>query len=385
MTLRVLRVLARANLGGPARQCAELAREIPAFGIHQMLAVGRTDRSREVEVDLADLAGRGRVLTVEQAEQLGTEASGVVRIPALRSAIDLAGDIESVAGLVRLARRFRPDVIHSHTSKAGLLSAAVARLVRVPLVHTYHGHVLAGYFARPVSRVIAGVETLLNRQRAAVVCVSESCATELFEMGVVAKHRLMVVPPVIRGPNPAITNARQQLGIPDHALAIAFAGRLVDIKDPRLFVAVVERLVPLCRAAGRPLAARVFGSGPLRPSLEQAAESLPIDLVGPEPRFRELLPAFDRLVVTSKREGLPLVAVEALMAGVPVVATSAPGLTDLAGPGVTLVASRCPEQLAEACLAPSSVEHERIAKLVHRHHPRRIAGELAGIYRGLVG
>ncbi|MDP6423870.1 MAG: glycosyltransferase family 4 protein [Planctomycetota bacterium] len=344
--MRVLRILTRANLGGPARQVVALHEAFRQLG-HEHLSVVGSLGDGETELPLPD--------------------HGFVRVRGLVTRIDPAGDLIAANALRRIVRDFRPDVIHTHTAKAGMLGAAVAR--RVPLAHTYHGHVLKDYFGRAKSAAFRIIERRLCRRRDLVTCVSESCGRELVELGVIAPGAWRHVPPALRlAQAPAL---RHEVAA---GLRIAWCGRLVPIKDPSLLVGVTEELARLVAR----VEVHVFGSGPLSSVLEDRSD-LPFVLRGPCPDLPELLAGFDAMLFTSKREGLPLAAVEALHAGVPIVGPRVRGLLDLEGPGVRLVA-RDAGALARSCLDPPRVPGRRRELLRTTHDPCRIARALLEEY-----
>ena len=412
--MRVLRVLTRANLGGPARQCALLHRPLRECGVQELVVHGRVDGD-ESEHRLQPR------LTREEFHDLGETASGFLRVEHLTRRVDPASDIESLSELLAIARRFRPQVVHTHTSKAGWIGALLAMRLRVPLVHTFHGHVLSDYFGKLSSKALVQIERLAARRRALAICVSTSCGRELEDFGVLERDAWTRVPPAVVGAPPLAparrTLLREQLGLRSDAFAIAWAGRFVPIKNPELALRTVSgRRGPLAK---RDVQLLFFGDGPLRAGLEAQcvegalapfaattrAESLAsnaagfeshdgswsrerrvaVAFQGADPAFPVLLPAFDVALSTSRREGLPLSAVEALIAGVPLAGTRAPGLIDLQGDGVTLV-EEDPRMLAGACIAasqsPPSASRRR--QLIEEHDPERIAGLLAAAYESLL-
>lgn len=348
--LRLLRILARANLGGPARQLRALAPFWPELGIDEVCVTGSVPQD-ETELSLASST----------------------RVASLGPGIDPASDLEALRAILRIARAFGPDLIHTHTAKAGLLGVVVGRRLGLAVVHSYHGHVLRDYFAPARERVLRRIERALARRRAGAFCVSQSCGDELVELGILDAY--LHVPPAVEAPTSLA--GRAELGIPSDALAVAWCGRLVGVKDPDLFAATVRELAA---TSPRPLFAACFGSGPMRERIESEPR---ITCFGPREDFPRLVGAFDVLLMTSKREGMPLAAIEALLQGVPVVGPRVPGLVDLAGPGTCLTERDAPS-LAAACLRADHVPQSRRRTLGQMHDPRRVAERFAQHYRGLV-
>jgi len=401
--LRVLRILGRCNLGGPARQLRALRPELERRGVRELLVSGLLEEG-ETALDTGH-----EILGIEEALRRGPEASGRVRLPCLGRTPRPGGDLRALWILSRLVRSFRPRILHSHTWKAGLIAALLPRgPERAARVHHWHGHVFEGYGNPTASALLRAGERRLKRRRDLVCCVSESCRRELRALGLLGPGRVEVLPPAVPapdrilfhgeggagagapdrspGPGSGLRRAlRRRLGLPERAFVPVFLGRFVEIKAPLLFVDCLRALLD----RGIEVRALAFGAGPLEGRMQAAAEGLPLAFPGPDPGAPDLLPAADVCVLPSRREGLPLAAVEALMRGIPVVGRRVPGLVDLEGPGVTLVPpgreDRLGEDLAEACLRAPEVPPALQRTLRLRHDPARIAGRLLALYRGLCG
>jgi glycosyltransferase involved in cell wall biosynthesis len=373
--VKVARILTRPNLGGPARQMVALWHAQRALGVRTLLLVGRCGPD-ETTLDLA-AAGipECRLAEVGRAPA-GLE--GFCVLPCLGRRIGALADLRALAALRRLLRRFDPDVVHTHTSKAGLLGrlAAPAGAVRA---HTFHGLVLRDYAGPLRSAAAAFVERRLARRSELLFAVSASCRRELAEHGIGAP--VAVVPPAVRtaafaGADRAACRARLGGG---RGPAIGFVGRLVPIKRPGLFVALA-RALPQVEAF-------VIGDGPLRGALERDA---PPNLrwLGARADAADLLPGLDLLVLPSRREGFPVAAVEAAAAGIRTVGFAVPGLVDLAEfPGVArlvedgsglcglLAATRDLLALGPPPAGPGAAE------LCALTDPPRVAGLLLDAYR----
>lgn len=322
--LKVVRVIARLNVGGPARQCLLLDGLLRARGWEQVLATGELDAGEAGVLDREPELGRG---------------AHVVRIPGLGRRISLADDARALGALVSLLRRERPDVVHTHTAKAGALGRVAARIARVPVVvHTFHGHVLSGYFGRVGSWLATRVERALARLADRLVVLSPLQETELADRFAVAPREKFVVVPLGRdlerfeqagpaaGSRPTF---RESLGLASETPVLAFVGRLVPIKDPRTL------LEALARAKGE--AAKsvllVAGSGPLEDDVRAWARELGLEarvrLLGWRNDLDAILAASTALVLSSRNEGTPLAIIEALAAGTPVVSTAVGGVPDM--------------------------------------------------------
>ena len=314
--LRVLRVLTRPNLGGPTRQAIALWHSQRAEGVETLLVTGTVGPE---EAALApDEHGVPRV-------EFGRLGTGWLQLEELRRGVDLLGDLRAQRQVRRLVRSFCPDVVHTHTSKAGAVGRRAAFAEGAPVVaHTFHGHVLQDYFGRLSSALLRRLERRLARRTDLLFAVSDSCADELAACGVAERGRFVVTPPAVAS-SPRITRgaARARLGLARGAWVAAAVGRLVPIKRLDHFVDVV---------AGDPaLRGDILGDGPLRAALAERGRRACGDrlrLLGSQAEAGSLLAAYDVLVLPSVREGCPLVAVEAFAAGVPVVGYDVPGVRD---------------------------------------------------------
>lgn len=371
---RVLRILTRPNVGGPTRQMIALWHAFAALGQRTLLAVGECHGEAAI-----DLAAHG-IPPVDLA-RVTPESAGFVVVPSLRRAVHPWHDLRARAQLARLTRAFRPDVVHTHTSKAGALGRAVARRAGVPVIaHTFHGHVLKDYFAGWRARLALRLERRLAARTDLLFAVSRSCADELAELGVAAAARFAVVPPAvdvaafIAGDR---ARARAELGLPADAFVLGFVGRLVPIKRPGLFADVVAR----CPGS----IGLVFGDGPLAAQLPFGPR---LRQLGATDRLAALLPACDALVFTSVREGCPLAAVEAFAAGVVVVGLDVPGVHDVLGPwgaGVLVPEAEGAAGLAAALLRlrdgmQRSILVDDALAALPRFAPARVARTLLDAY-----
>jgi len=371
-----MRVLTRPNVGGPARQMAALWHACAARGWQTLLVVGVCDG--EPEFDL-QAAGVPRLAP----DAVDLDSAGFVVVPSLRRGVRPWSDVLAEWRIGKLIEAFVPDVVHTHTSKAGALGRRAARDGDVPVVaHTFHGHVLRDYFGLWPSAVVRVAEWWLARRTDLLFAVSPSCRAELAAMRVAPAARIEVLPPAVDvrafTGGPAVrARARARLGLQEGQFVLGFVGRLVPIKRPEAFAAVVARIAD---SVGL-----VFGDGPLRTEVEGVPR---VRLLGAVPDLHELLPACDVLVLPSVREGLPLAAVEAFAAEVPVVGYDVPGVRDALaewGHGVLVDEATGVEGLAEACAALRSAERRAAIAAaarpaVARFDPDAVAAQLVAAY-----
>ncbi|MDR7608740.1 MAG: glycosyltransferase [Armatimonadota bacterium] len=329
---RVLHVITRLVVGG--------AQE------NTLLTVGGLQaRGYEVELAAGPETGSEGVLPVP-------EAIVFHRIPTLVREIRPVADLRALWDLYRLMRRGY-DVVHTHTSKAGVLGRIAARLARVPVVvHTPHGHVYHGYGGRVRSRLFAWVERVLARWTDVLVALTESERREHLAEKVGRPEQWRVVPSGVeieRYRKPTSLR-RSDLGLPEPSFVVGCVARLVPVKGIEDAIAATARLVDLTP----PVHLVLVGDGPQRGVLQKLAEQLGVrervHFLGLRRDVPDLLPVFDILVLPSRNEGMGRVLVEAQAAGVPVVAARVGGVPDLVAEGLTgrLVPPGDPAALAAA-------------------------------------
>lgn len=379
--VRVVRLFSRLNVGGPAIHVILLTAGLVARGYRTRLVVG-TEASREGSL-------------TDRAAQHGIALD---HVPALGREIRPLRDLLSLFLVWRLIRRFRPHVVHTHTAKAGVLGRLAARAAGVPVVvHTFHGHVLKGYFGPLKTAFFRRVERLLARSTDVVVAVSDSVKRDLVEMGIAPEARVRVIPlglevAALAGPLPSGALVREAGGTP--GLRVGIVGRLVPIKDVGTFLraaAIVRKSLPACRFS-------VVGDGPERFLLETEAGRLGIrEAVHFHGWHAEVGPVYgdlDLVVNCSRNEGTPVALIEALAAGRRVVATDVGGNRDLLGGGAhgVLVPPGNAEALAEAIVealgagAEGALARARAGQryVLERHTPERLLDDIDALYRELL-
>jgi glycosyltransferase involved in cell wall biosynthesis len=327
-------VIARMNIGGPA--------------YHVSLLSGRLDPECYETLLVAGRPGPGEGSFEGLARRYGARLEP---LPSLSPEIDPRADLRALLELRAIVRRFRPHIVHTHTAKAGALgrtAALVAAIRPRPLiVHTYHGHVLEGYFGRAVTAGYRGVERGLARFSDRLIGVSQATVDDLVRLRVAPRERFAVVPLGLELDRFLSLEPRSAPADGD-AVAL-YAGRLVPIKRVDLLLAAVAR----ARRGGAGLRLVVLGDGELRPSLEQLARRLGIagsvEFLGYREDVGPHLAAADMAVLSSANEGTPVALIEAAAAARPLVGTRVGGVADVVAPGTgRLVASGDEEGLATA-------------------------------------
>ena len=384
--LSIVHVIARLNVGGAALHVLQLAREQERRGHHVLVVAGTLAEGEESMEYIAD--------------ELGV---GVLKLPVLQRPLSVRADTSAILQLRELIRQRQPDVLHTHTAKAGatgrLGALAAGRARPRAVVHTYHGHVLSGYFSRRWERVFRRIERLLAHATGRLVAVSDEVRDDLVAFGVAPAERFTVVPYGFDLPEwgPADEKARRrvrgELGLADDTLAIGWAGRLTAIKRPLDLV----RTLRAVRDDGVEAVLVLVGDGEDRPGVEALARDLGVSehcrLVGFQQRIREWYAAADLSLLTSANEGTPVVAIESLAAERPVVATRAGGTATVVTDGesgyLLPVGDTAGLALRVAELARDPELRARLgrngaADVRTRFATGRMADELEAVYRQLL-
>ncbi len=335
--MRIARIIGRLNVGGPARHAISLTAGLDPARFVTTLITGVAER------DEGDLSAEARACGVQP-----------VVIPELGPRIQFGRDVLALGKLVRLLRRLRPDLVHTHTAKAGALGRVAARLVGVPIiVHTFHGHVLEGYFSSSLTRLFLQIERTLARITDRIITVSPRVRQDLLARGIGRPEQMEVIPVGLnlarfldRPASP--TRLREKLGLPSDVPLLGIVGRLVPIKDhPTLFQALA-----LLQTHGPAPHLIVAGDGERREALKRLAQDLGlashIHFLGWRNDLEAILGELDVVICCSKNEGTPVALIEAMVAGVPVLSTDVGGVGDLIVHGETgwLVPSGNPSALA---------------------------------------
>lgn len=396
--LRVLQVIGRLNMGGPAHIAALLSGRrfdpdrYEALLVHGSLAPG--------EESLAGLAEE--------------EGATMRHLPELQQPVQPLRDAQALAKLIRLVRSFRPHVVHTHTAKAGFLGrqAALAVRPRPAVVHTYHGHVLEGYFGAPKSRLYLEMERALARVSDCLIGVSQATVDDLVRLGVAPRSKFRVLPLGLdldrlaelprssfhppRGEDDdrrgrERVEARHELSVGDGEILLVFVGRIVPIKRlDRLLEALAQ-----ARKADPRLRLAVVGDGEERPQLERQAAELGIaadvHFLGYRRELRPVFAAADLAVLSSDNEGTPVSLIEAAAAGLPAVATDVGGVREVVSEDTGILTPRDDATALAAAiveLAADPKRRERYGRAARQHAidsygAARLLSDVDALYREL--
>ena len=327
-----MRIIARMNVGGPAVQVSGLMRGFNSNEFEHRLYTGycATD-----EADYLDA-----VATDTQA----------IRIDGLGRSVSLRGDIRAFLSLVKAIREFKPHIIHTHTAKAGFLGrlASLVSLQESVRVHTFHGHLLNGYFGSIKRMLVVIAEKSLAFATQQLLAVGDKVRQDLLEAGIGSKEKFGLMPPGLAlGNLPSKDDALTFFGLNNERLQCAFIGRVTQIKRPDRFLDVVSEI----KKRSVSLDFFIAGDGDLLEVCREriVAENLPVKVLGWQSNIEKVLSAADIVVLTSDNEGTPLSLIQAGMAKLPVVTTNVGSVPEVVLDNVTgLITSLDVQEIADA-------------------------------------
>jgi glycosyltransferase involved in cell wall biosynthesis len=310
---KVVRIIARLNVGGPARQaCLLHDKLVDHFDTH--LITGSLAHS---EQDMSYL--------------LSSEHQ-VLRLPQMSREISFWSDSLAFWTILKFLRKERPGIVHTHTAKAGALGRLAAWLAGVPIiVHTYHGHVLDGYFGAFKSKAYLSIERMLGRLSTRVIAVSESQLQDLCSRyRVVPRSKISIIQngfELVRFSQGCREDARKQLGLAKDDFVVVWAGRLVPVKDVQLLGQVIRQAAE----TQSNIRFLIVGEGADKPKLDFLIEGCRnVRLLGWRRDMELIWSAADVALLTSRNEGTPTALIEAMAAGRPFVSTNVGAVRDLA-------------------------------------------------------
>jgi glycosyltransferase involved in cell wall biosynthesis len=384
--IRVLRVIARLNVGGPALHVTYLTRGLTEHGYETTLVAGDV--------------GRGEESMAFVAEEADVD---VLRLPGLSRDLSPIRDAVAAWRLARIIRRLEPDIVHTHTAKAGAIGRAATLLAvsgrRPVVVHTFHGHVLRGYFGRGGALLFRVIEMMLARATDRLVAVSPEVRDELVALGVAPMRKFSVIRLGIElEPRVAFdgdtAEVRRRHAIPASKFVVGWFGRITAVKRTDDLLTMLTGL----RERGVDALLLIVGDGDDRGRLEQRAHDLGIArsclFLGYQEDVAPWYAVCDAVILTSAHEGTPVTIIEALAAGRPVVATRVGGIPDVVDEGETgflvrhgdthAMAERL-EILARDPERRAAMGRKGRARMLERYAVERLVADVDALYRELLG
>ena len=330
--IRLMRIIARMNVGGPAVQVSGLMRGFNTTEFEHRLYTG--------------------FCASDEADYLETVATDVkaFRIDGFGRRVSLGGDIRAFTTLVKEIRKFKPHIIHTHTAKAGFLGriASIISLQPSVRVHTFHGHLLNGYFGFFKRTLVVIAEKSLAFATQQLLAVGDKVRQDLLEARIGSKKKFGLMPPGLAiGNLSSKKDALTFFGLDNERLQCAFIGRITQIKRPDRFLDVVSEI----KKRHINLDFFIAGDGKLLEVCRERiiAENLPVKVLGWQSNIEKVLSAADIVVLTSDNEGTPLSLIQAGMAGLPVVSTNVGSVPEVVLDNVTgLITSLDVQEIADA-------------------------------------
>jgi glycosyltransferase involved in cell wall biosynthesis len=373
--VKVLRIIARMNVGGPAVQISSLMRGLDPNEFDHKLITGycEDDEADYLEINAKDIS--------------------VERIKGLGRSINLLSDVLCVLRIIKKIREFKPDIVHTHTAKAGVIGriASILSGHKSKRIHTFHGHILHGYFSPLKTNVYIFIEKILSIFTHKFLCVGSKVRDDLIKAGIGNPDKYLVFPPGVE--KPMIferQTAANRLGISADGVYCLYLGRVTRIKRPDRLLEVATIL----KSKNVEVKFLIAGDGDLFQNTRDSAAALdlPFILLGWQHNLAALFSVANILVMTSDNEGTPLSIVQAQLSGVPVVSTNVGSISEVLLDGVSgfltnldakLIAEKIeflinnPKQRVEMGAAGLSFAGEKFS-------PRRLVSDHERLYKELI-
>ncbi|MBW2440112.1 MAG: glycosyltransferase family 4 protein [Deltaproteobacteria bacterium] len=332
MRNKILHIITRLDMGGSAQNTLQTCKRLS--GKYETILVhGPSHESR-----MTDLEKR---IIEDDVKAVRAQGVKVIALPTMVRSIRPLKDLRALLSLVWLIFKEKPDIVHTHSSKAGILGRLAAKLAGVPhIIHTPHGHVFYGHFGIIASKIFLWVETIFSKFTDRMVALTDGEKNDYIKLSVCPPQKLFKIHSGVdlkqyMHSNGNRVEKKRSLGLDQNSTVIGFVGWLLPIKGPAYLLKAMAHIWP-----EHPTASLVMvGKGELDVDLRAQALKINangrIKFLGWREDIHEILPVFDLLVLPSLNEGMGRVLVEAMAAGKPVVASEVGGIPDLVKHGET--------------------------------------------------
>lgn len=391
---RVLRIINRLNLGGPTYNASYLSKYLSS-NYETMLVAGMHDET-------------------EASSEFITKTMGLdpVYVPDMYRAINPLKDRPAYKKLKKIIKEYKPDVVHTHAAKAGALGRMAARSCKVPvIVHTFHGHVFHSYFNPIKTRAFIQIERYLAGISTRIIAISNEQKRELGAVyNITSPNKIEVVPlgfdlARFQEDQPAKRKAfRKDFNLSEDELAVGIIGRLVPIKNHRLFI---DAIAQVAQNTTKKMRAFIIGDGEEKGQLTEYCKThgLTVATTGFEQQKAQVtftswiknvdyaLSGLDIVALTSLNEGTPVSLIEAQAANKPIVTTAVGGITDVVIPEETALLSPSDDVKAFANNLLSVLEDDQMrsnmgvkghAFVNDRYHYMRLVNDTEQLYNRLL-
>ena len=334
--MKILRIIARLNVGGPARHVVLQTRDLQDDDFQSWLIAGSVPEGEEGMNYLADQSGVCPIYIPEMSRELSPK------------------DVVSLIKIYREIKRIKPDILHTHTAKAGAVGRIAGFLYRwltpgtfvgrprkIKLVHTFHGHVFHSYYGPLATRMFVLIERFLARVATdKIIVISDQQFHEIHNVYKIGRREQFEVIPLGIDMEPfekdkvEKENLRAEIGADDEDFLVGFVGRLTEIKNVPLLLNAAKRLSSN-GGTRQKLKFLIVGEGHLRETLEEQTKDMGlrdrVAFLGNRTDTENIYSGLDAVALTSLNEGTPLSLIEAMASGKAVISTTVGGVVDLLG------------------------------------------------------
>jgi glycosyltransferase involved in cell wall biosynthesis len=379
---KILRIITRLNIGGPAIHAILLSGSLNEDGYRDILIAGEANDS---EGDMRYLAKERNVAPVIIRE--------------MSREINFRKDFTALLKLYKLMRKERPDIVHTHTAKAGALGRIAAVMAGVPIrIHTFHGHIFDGYFNVIKSKIFLIIERLLAFFTSIIVTISEKVREEMvFKLKVTAADKCIVIPLGLDLDKFLAVKTRggdflKEIGSDRDTILIGIIGRLVPIKNHALFLDSVSMFLR-DKPSGYNVKFPIIGDGEERRRLEEYVSTKGLNgaviFTGWVEELASVYSDLDVVVLTSLNEGTPVALIEAMASGKAVISTTVGGVTELIENGEngllvesrdTYGLSRAMLRLAEDPMLRAKLGNRAREDVKNKYSKQRLVKDIEGLY-----
>jgi glycosyltransferase involved in cell wall biosynthesis len=329
--IKVTHIITRMDMGGSAQNTLLTALHHDSQHYNVWLLKGSTLESAMTQDEIKIVEDQ-----LETAKKQGIE---IIDVPSMVRRISPINDVRGLVALFRHIRKMEPHIVHTHTSKAGILGRLAAWMARVPIViHTPHGHVFYGHFGRSLSRMFLQMEKLLGRITHHQIALTPEEGKDYLNLGVAKSNNISVIHSGVdlncfKRSKTKSNPRRNELGIPPDSLVVGYVGWLIPIKGVTYLVNAMAEVVQRHPNSLLVLVGKGDEKGEEEIKLSKQVENLGIAdnvrFLGWRPDVNEIMGCFDIFVLPSLNEGMGRVLVEAMSAGLPIVASRVGGIPDL--------------------------------------------------------
>jgi glycosyltransferase involved in cell wall biosynthesis len=392
--IRVLHVITRLDMGGSAQEALQTVLALDPQCYQVVLIKGDTAESAMISTELQRV---NQQLAV--ASDKGVE---LINLPSLVRRISPWNDLRAFVLIWSIIRRYKPHIVHTHTSKAGVLGRLAAWLARVPvIIHKPHGHVFYGHFSPSLSRFFLHIERLLGRITDHIVALTPMEARDYLTLRVLTSDKISIIHSgvdvhrFIAGAKQR-TRKRKELGIPADSMVIGYVGWLIPIKGVTHLVNAMVRVAEKYPKSILVLVGKGDEKGEEEIKLKEQVENLRLNdkvyFLGWRSDVDEIMGCFDIFVLPSSNEGMGRVLVEAMAAGLPVVASRVGGIPDLIKDGQNGILVPPADAIALgngiAALLEDKAKRKRMGqagtKMCRQYSTEAMVERIDGLYRELL-